>query len=161
MDLPCKAYSNTSDDEPEPKRKPVYHHHLPFRPSTRTKPEYPFPTLDLPKREDAHRTPIPGILISSPNQITQTYSFLGDQREDSDCGMLELAGWSMNTFEVWVQFLMLNSPLTGSNLYLQVMFLGVTSVKILLSFGTSLDRFHCLTRFMQKPTLALCKVPPM
>ncbi|XP_022753633.1 WD repeat-containing protein 25-like [Durio zibethinus] len=47
----------------------------------------------------------------------------------------------MNTFVVRVQFLMLNSPLMGSNLRLQVMFMGVMSVKILLSFGTSEDRF--------------------
>ncbi|TYI96527.1 hypothetical protein E1A91_D01G078700v1 [Gossypium mustelinum] len=49
--------------------------------------------------------------------------------------------------------LMLNSPLMGSNF--PVTFPGVTSVKIPLLFGTSLDRFHCLMRFMQKPTLVL------
>ncbi|KAK8368914.1 hypothetical protein V6Z11_A01G076100 [Gossypium hirsutum] len=65
MDLLFKAYSNTSDDEPEPEPdpepKPVNHHHLPFRPSKRPKPEYLFPTLDLQKREEA---PLPGRYIS-------------------------------------------------------------------------------------------------
>ncbi|KAK8706106.1 hypothetical protein V6N13_049683 [Hibiscus sabdariffa] len=249
--------------------KPVYRHHLPFHPSKRPEPEYPFPTLELPKRDEA---PLPGRYISKrkralsstvpqanepnpnhrdPHVITQSGSIsesdlpcdilssmrrkpkghtqlsqipeklnvalhghakavnavhwspthavkdikwsqqglfvlscgydcssrlidvekgLESQlfRDDQVVGvikfhpdnsnlflsggskgklrlwMLELARWSMNTFEVWVQFLMLNSPPMGSNLYLPVMFLGVTSVKILLSFGTSLDRFHCL-----------------
>ncbi|XWS09897.1 hypothetical protein CRYUN_Cryun39dG0029100 [Craigia yunnanensis] len=63
MDLLCKAYSNASDDEPElePKPKPVDHHHLPFRPSKRPKPEYQFPTVDLQKREEV---PVPGRYIS-------------------------------------------------------------------------------------------------
>ncbi|XP_022735003.1 WD repeat-containing protein 25-like [Durio zibethinus] len=69
MDLLCKAYSNASDDETEPelelelklKSKPVNHHHLPFRPAKRPKPEYPFPTVDLRKREEA---PVPGRYIS-------------------------------------------------------------------------------------------------
>lgn len=65
MDLLFKAYSNTSDDEPEPEPdpepKPVNHHHLPFRPSKRAKPEYLFPTLDLQTREEA---PLPGRYIS-------------------------------------------------------------------------------------------------
>ncbi|KAK8622830.1 hypothetical protein V6N13_117730 [Hibiscus sabdariffa] len=65
MDLLCKAYSNTSDDEPEPEPesqpRPVYHQHLPFRPSKRPKPEHPFPTLDLPMREEP---PLPGRYIS-------------------------------------------------------------------------------------------------
>ncbi|XWS11138.1 hypothetical protein CRYUN_Cryun38cG0057900 [Craigia yunnanensis] len=69
MDLLCKAYSNASDDEPEseselelePKSETLNHHHLPFRPSKRPKPEYPFPTLDLQKREEA---PVPGRYIS-------------------------------------------------------------------------------------------------
>ncbi|XVF04036.1 hypothetical protein REPUB_Repub05bG0046100 [Reevesia pubescens] len=69
MDLLCKAYSNTSDDEPEPepelrpihKPEPVSHHHLPFRPSKRPKSECSFPTMDLQKREDA---PVPGRYIS-------------------------------------------------------------------------------------------------
>ncbi|TYI96523.1 hypothetical protein E1A91_D01G078600v1 [Gossypium mustelinum] len=61
MDLLFKAYSNTSDDEPDPEPKPVNHHHLPFRPSKRPKSEYLFPTLDLQKREEA---PLPGRYIS-------------------------------------------------------------------------------------------------
>ncbi|KAK8480718.1 hypothetical protein V6N12_062068 [Hibiscus sabdariffa] len=50
-------------DEPEPESqlKPVYRHHLPFHPSKRPEPEYPFPTLELPKRDEA---PLPGRYIS-------------------------------------------------------------------------------------------------
>ncbi|GMJ10257.1 hypothetical protein HRI_004694900 [Hibiscus trionum] len=65
MDLLCKAYSDTSYDEPEPESKPVYHQHLPFRPSKRPIPEYPFPTLELPMRDEA---PLPGRYISKREQ---------------------------------------------------------------------------------------------
>ncbi|XVF77693.1 hypothetical protein PTKIN_Ptkin14bG0067400 [Pterospermum kingtungense] len=63
MDLLCKAYSNTSDDEPapEPETKPVSYHHLPSRPSKRPKPENPFPAAVLQKRDEA---PVPGRYIS-------------------------------------------------------------------------------------------------
>lgn len=59
MDLLCKAYSNDSDDEPEP--KPVNYHHVPFRPSKRPKPENPFPTVDIQKRDEA---PVTGRYVS-------------------------------------------------------------------------------------------------
>ncbi|XVE50458.1 hypothetical protein DITRI_Ditri01bG0163700 [Diplodiscus trichospermus] len=60
MDLLCKAYSNASDDEPEsePETRPK---HLPLRPAKRLKPEYPFPTVDIQKREEAL---VPGRYIS-------------------------------------------------------------------------------------------------
>ncbi|KAK6269828.1 WD40 repeat - like 10 [Theobroma cacao] len=63
MDLLCKAYSNISDDEPEsePEPKPVNYNYHPPRPSKRRKPEYPFPMVDLQKREEA---PVPGRYIS-------------------------------------------------------------------------------------------------
>ncbi|OMO80469.1 hypothetical protein CCACVL1_12938 [Corchorus capsularis] len=69
MDLLCNAYSNASDDEPEPESKPdhqptlklVNSHQLPHRPSKRPKPEYPFPAADLQKRDEA---PVPGRYIS-------------------------------------------------------------------------------------------------
>ncbi|XVF34122.1 hypothetical protein REPUB_Repub18cG0030400 [Reevesia pubescens] len=74
MDLLCKAYSNTSDDEPELEleSKPVNHHHFPFSPSKSPKPEYPFPTGDLQKREEP---PVPGRYISKRERALSSSVF--------------------------------------------------------------------------------------
>ncbi|KAL4272182.1 hypothetical protein GQ457_13G002830 [Hibiscus cannabinus] len=67
MDLLCKAYSvsnlPTMNPNPNPTLNPytVTSHHLPFHHSKCPKPEYPFPTLELPKRDEA---PLLGRYIS-------------------------------------------------------------------------------------------------
>ncbi|KAK9025810.1 hypothetical protein V6N11_038665 [Hibiscus sabdariffa] len=69
MDLLCKAYSvsNLPTMNPNPNPNPTLNpytvtcHHLPFHHSKCPKPEYPFPTLELPKRDEA---PLPGRYIS-------------------------------------------------------------------------------------------------